>query len=102
MKARWEQANLEALPDAPGEGKRELQSFASVGIELPLWNRNQGNLRAAEADLDQARQEITRTQLSLRQQAEALLQKPIFPPKKKQSATARPCCRALVARMSFT
>ena len=68
-----EQANLEALPEAPGR-KTGAQSFASVGIELPLWNRNQGNLRAAEADLDQARQEITRTQLSLRQQAEALLQ----------------------------
>ena len=68
-----EQANLEALPEAPGR-KTGAQSFASVGIELPLWNRNQGNLRAAEADLDQARQEITRTQLSLRQQAEAWLQ----------------------------
>ena len=31
-------------------------------------------MRAAEAELDQARQEITRTQLSLRQQAEALVQ----------------------------
>jgi cobalt-zinc-cadmium efflux system outer membrane protein len=45
-----------------------------VGIELPLWNRNQGNLQAAEAELDQAREEITRTQLSLRQQAEVLVQ----------------------------
>ena len=68
-----EQANLESLPEAPGR-KTGAQSFASVGIELPLWNRNQGNLRAAEADLDQAREEITRTQLSLRQQAEALVQ----------------------------
>lgn len=68
-----EQANLELLPQAPGR-RTGAQSFASVGIELPLWNRNQGNLRAAEADLDQAREEITRTQLSLRQQAEALVQ----------------------------
>ena len=68
-----EQANLEALPEAPGK-KTGAQSFASVGIELPLWNRNQGNQRAAEADLDHARQEITRTQLSLREQAEAALQ----------------------------
>jgi outer membrane protein, heavy metal efflux system len=68
-----EQANLEALPDAPGK-KTGAQSFASVGIELPLWNRNQGNQRAAAAELDQARQEITRTQLSLREQAEAALQ----------------------------
>ena len=68
-----EQANLEQLPEAPGK-KTGAQSFASAGIELPLWNRNQGNTRAAEAELDQARQEVTRTQLSLRQQAEVLAQ----------------------------
>lgn len=68
-----EQANLEALPEAPGR-KTGAQSFVSVGFELPLWNRNQGNLQAAEADLDQAREEITRSQLILRQQAEVLVQ----------------------------
>lgn len=68
-----EQQNLEALPEAPGK-KTGAQSFASVGIELPLWNRNQGNKQAAEANLSQARQEITRTQLSLRQRAEILAQ----------------------------
>jgi cobalt-zinc-cadmium efflux system outer membrane protein len=67
-----EQANLEALADAPGK-KTGAQSFASAGIELPLWNRNQGNVRAAEANLDRARQEVLRTQLSLRQQAELLV-----------------------------
>jgi cobalt-zinc-cadmium efflux system outer membrane protein len=68
-----EQANLEALPEAPGR-KTGAQSFASAGIELPLWNRNQGSVQAAEAHLEQARQEVTRTQLVLRQQAEMLLQ----------------------------
>jgi outer membrane protein, heavy metal efflux system len=70
-----EQANLESLAGDPGR-KTGAQSFsfASVGIELPLWNRNQGNVQAAQAELDQARQEITRTQLSLRQQAESLAQ----------------------------
>jgi cobalt-zinc-cadmium efflux system outer membrane protein len=68
-----EQQNFEALPEAPGK-KTGAQSFASVGIELPLWNRNQGNRQAAEAELNQARQEITRTQLSLRQRAETLAQ----------------------------
>jgi cobalt-zinc-cadmium efflux system outer membrane protein len=68
-----EQQNLEALAEAPGK-KTGAQSFASVGIELPLWNRNQGNVRAAQAQLDQAREEITRTQLSLRQRAEMLAQ----------------------------
>ena len=69
-----EQANLEQLPEAPGK-KTGAQSFASAGIELPLWNRNQGNTRAAEARAGTgARQEVTRTQLSLRQQAEVLAQ----------------------------
>jgi len=68
-----EQANLETLGSAPGK-KTGAQSFASAGIELPLWNRNTGNVQAAEAELDQARQEVTRTQLSLRQQAEVLVQ----------------------------
>ncbi len=66
-----EQQNLEALAEAPGK-KTGAQSFASVGIELPLWNRNQGNKQAAEAELNEARQEVTRTQLSLRQRAETL------------------------------
>ena len=68
-----EQQNLEALPEAPGK-KTGAQSFASVGIELPLWNRNQGNQQAASAELEEARQEITRSQLSLRRDAEGLLQ----------------------------
>ncbi len=68
-----EQENLETLGSVPGK-KTGAQSFASAGIELPLWNRNKGNVQAAEAELDQARQEVTRTQLSLRQQAEVLVQ----------------------------
>jgi cobalt-zinc-cadmium efflux system outer membrane protein len=68
-----EQQNLEALPEAPGR-KTGAQSFASVGVELPLWNRNQGNRQAASAEIEEARQEITRSQLSLRRDAEGLLQ----------------------------
>jgi cobalt-zinc-cadmium efflux system outer membrane protein len=68
-----EQENLEALPEAPGR-KTGAQSFASVGIELPLWNRNQGNQQAASAEIEEARQEVTRSQLSLRRDADGLLQ----------------------------
>ena len=68
-----EQANLESLSGSPGRAVG-AQSFASAGIELPLWNRNQGNARAAEVELEQARQEVTRTQLAAREQAEVLLQ----------------------------
>jgi outer membrane protein, heavy metal efflux system len=68
-----EQQNLEALPEAPGK-KTGAQSFASVGVELPLFNRNQGNIKSAEASLEVARQEVTRSELALRQQAETLKQ----------------------------
>jgi cobalt-zinc-cadmium efflux system outer membrane protein len=48
--------------------------FAQAGIELPLWNRNQGNTGAAKADVARAQADVTRTQLSLKQTAESLAQ----------------------------
>ena len=66
-----EQYNNEAV--APNR-KVGPQSFASAGIDLPLWNRNQGSVDAASAELDRARQEVLRTQLALRGAAEPLAQ----------------------------
>jgi len=48
--------------------------FATVGVTLPIFNRNQGNVAAARADLERAQGEVTRVQLSLRQSAQPLLQ----------------------------
>jgi len=50
------------------------QAFASVGVNIPLFNRNQGNVAAAKADLERATAEITRVQLSLRRSAQPLVQ----------------------------
>ncbi len=47
--------------------------FASVGVNIPIFNRNQGNVAAAATELDSAREEVTRVQLSLRRTAEPLL-----------------------------
>lgn len=49
-------------------------SFASAAIDLPVWNRNQGNILAAKAALERAKEDVVRTQLSLKQQAEPLVQ----------------------------
>jgi outer membrane protein, heavy metal efflux system len=46
-----------------------LEGFAEVGVQMPLFNRNQGNVAAARADLDRAHQEVTRVQLALRERA---------------------------------
>lgn len=51
-----------------------LQGFATAGINLPIFNRNQGNVAAARADLERAQAEVTRIQLSLRQMTQPLLQ----------------------------
>lgn len=48
--------------------------FAQVGVELPLWNRNQGNKAAAEAQLSSAKNDVARTQLQLQQRAQPLVQ----------------------------
>ncbi len=50
------------------------QSFATAGINIPLWNRNQGNVEAAKAEIERANQDVLREQLSLRQQAAPLAQ----------------------------
>lgn len=51
-----------------------LIGFASAGVELPIFNRNQGNAAAARAELDRARNEVTRVQLAVRRAAEPLVQ----------------------------
>ena len=51
-----------------------LQGFADVGVELPLFNRNQGNVEAAKADVERSRQEVNRIQLVLRERAASLLE----------------------------
>ena len=48
--------------------------FASASIDLPLWNRNQGNIDAATAELERARQSVTRSQLYLKHRAEPIAQ----------------------------
>jgi cobalt-zinc-cadmium efflux system outer membrane protein len=48
--------------------------FAQVGVELPVWNRNQGNKAAADAELAHAKSDVTRTQLQLQQRAQPLVQ----------------------------
>jgi len=51
-----------------------LQGFAEVGVQLPIFNRNQGNVQASRADLERAQREVERVQLVLRERAAALVQ----------------------------
>ncbi|HEX4228462.1 MAG TPA: TolC family protein [Bryobacteraceae bacterium] len=65
--------NYERLADA-NPTRVGLQGFASAGITLPIFNRNQGSVAAASADLERAKGEITRVKLSLRRSIQPLLE----------------------------
>ena len=67
-----EQQNFEELPGitkAVG-----AQSFATATIQIPLFNRNQGNVEAAKAELERDEQEVVRIKLALAQSAQPVLQ----------------------------
>ncbi len=67
-----EQQNFEELP---GTSKSVgAQSFATATIQIPLFNRNQGNVDAAKAELERDQQEVSRIKLALAQSAQPLLQ----------------------------
>ena len=44
------------------------EGFFDIGIQLPIFNRNQGNVAAARAGVDRAKLEVERTRLALRSQ----------------------------------
>ena len=49
-----------------------IVSGAQVGVQLPLFNRNQGNTEKAKADLERSQAEVQRIQLELTRQASTL------------------------------
>jgi outer membrane protein, heavy metal efflux system len=56
--------NLAGLPFSKG-----WEGIAEASVEIPLFNRNQGNIPAARAELGRAGQEQTRVALTLRERA---------------------------------
>lgn len=66
------QQNLELLEPAMHEVG--VQSFATVGIQIPIFNRNHGNVQAAKAQVERQQEEIQRIRLQLLQTAQPLLQ----------------------------
>jgi cobalt-zinc-cadmium efflux system outer membrane protein len=87
--ARLKDAKRESVPDLQLRGGEQYngeqlsgylgkavgaQSFATAGVSIPLWNRNQGNVEAAKAEVERAEEDVLREQLTLRQQAAPLAQ----------------------------
>jgi cobalt-zinc-cadmium efflux system outer membrane protein len=55
-----------------------LQGFAEVGVQIPIFNRNQGNIAASKADLERAHREVERVKLVLRERAARVVQNYTF------------------------
>ena len=76
-------ARREAIPDVQVRGGMEYnnellgsvpaakgwEGIAEVAVQIPIFNRNQGNVAAARADIDRAGQERQRISLTLRERA---------------------------------
>jgi len=69
------QQNGELLSDGRSVG---LQGFADVGVRIPIFNRNQGNIATAKADAERARREVERVKLVLREQSASVVQNYTF------------------------
>src|SRR6266436_3983964 len=51
-----------------------LQGFANVGLRIPIFDRNQGNIATAKADAERAKREVERVKLVLRERAASVVQ----------------------------
>jgi cobalt-zinc-cadmium efflux system outer membrane protein len=69
------QQNGELLSDGRAVG---LQGFADVGVRIPIFDRNQGNIAAAKADAERAKREVERVKLVLRERAASVVQNYMF------------------------
>jgi cobalt-zinc-cadmium efflux system outer membrane protein len=49
------------------------EGIAGVGVEIPIFNRNQGEVAAARADIDRAQQEKQRIALTMRERAASVV-----------------------------
>jgi outer membrane protein, heavy metal efflux system len=71
------QQNGELLTEPNGKPVG-LQGFADVGVRIPIFNRNQGNVATARADLERAKREVERVKLVLRERAASVVQNYAF------------------------
>ena len=71
------QQNGELLSEPNGKPVG-LQGFADVGVRIPIFNRNQGNIVTAKADVERAKREVERVKLVLRERAAGVVQNYTF------------------------
>jgi len=71
------QQNGELLSEPNGRSVG-LQGFADVGVRIPIFNRDQGNIATARADVERAKREVERVKLVLRERSASVVQNYTF------------------------
>lgn len=83
-RARWvlERASVEPIPNFDVQGTAQYDDSsgstiagAQIGMALPIFNRNQGAIRQARAELTAARQNLARTELALQDRLAVALER---------------------------
>ncbi|MEX2093911.1 MAG: TolC family protein [Pirellulales bacterium] len=76
-----ERARVEPVPDISTQflvqfdnSTQDTIAGVQMGMPLPIWNRNQGGIRQAEAEITQARRNMDRVGLDLKQRLSAAFQ----------------------------
>lgn len=76
-----QRARVEPIPDINTQfmvqfdnATEDTIAGVQMGIPLPIWNRNQGGIRQAEAEITQARRNADRVELNLKQRLAAAFQ----------------------------
>lgn len=76
-----QRARVEPVPDVTtmfsvqfDNATEDTIAGVQMGIPLPIWNRNQGGIRQAEAEVTQARRNADRVELNLKQRLAAAFQ----------------------------
>ena len=57
--------NREIIADAPFRRRAGAEGFLEIGVSLPIFDRNQGGIKTAEAELGSAEREVERLRLVL-------------------------------------
>jgi cobalt-zinc-cadmium efflux system outer membrane protein len=87
-----QRARVEPVPDVTTQFVAQYDNATGdaiagvqVGIPIPIWNRNQGGIRQAEAEITQARRNMDRVELDLKQRLSIAYQE--FSTARSQSET---------------
>lgn len=74
----WQRESVEPIPNLLTQGMVQYDDATDytlagiqAGVSLPLWNRNQGAIGRAQADVAAARRELERVELALQQRLAA-------------------------------